>query len=119
MIVLHNVDDCSHSQQCGKESTFKMRIVSQNTHHMGIGSLPTAPRLLNLLLLNLRSRLDDFVFARRRDPSLVQLLLDSLLIRNLDLLPDRTELVIERLVQRGIIDPNHLGMIVLLIPSDQ
>lgn len=86
---------------------------------MGVGRLAAPPRFLDLLLLDLRPRLDDLVLARGRDASLLELLDHSLLVRDLDLLPDLTELLVEVLHERRIIGPDHLGMIVLLVPCHE
>lgn len=93
-----------------------MGVVSQDTHHVGIGRLSTSSRLLHLLVLDIGSRLDDLVLARRCDTGLFQLLLNSLLIRDPDFIPDLTELFVKVHNQRGVVGPDHLSMVILLVP---
>lgn len=66
---------------------------------MGIRGFPTPPSFLNLLVLHLRSRLDDLAFACRGDAGLLQLLRDRLMVWDPDLLPDLPELTIEVLIE--------------------
>lgn len=100
-------------------SPLQMRVVPKNTHHVRVGSLAAAPGLLGLLLLHLGPRFDHLVLVGRRDAGFLQLLLDILRPRDLDLIPDLLELVIEVLHQRGIICPHHLGVVIFLVPSHE
>lgn len=86
---------------------------------MGVSRLATAPGLLDLFLLNLGPHLDNLVLVRRRDARFLQLLLDGLCIGDLDLVPDLLELAVKVLDERGVIGPDHFGVVVLLVPCDE
>lgn len=97
----------------------QVRVIPQHAHHVGVGRLPAAARLLDLLVLDLGPLLDDLVLVGGDDSGALQLLLDGLLVWDLDLLPDLPELVVEVLDQRRVVGPDHLRMVVLLVPRHQ
>lgn len=76
-----------------------MRVVSQDTLHVGVGRLATASGLLGLLLFHLNPGFHDLVLVRGNDARFVQGLLDSLGVRDLDLVPNLLELWIKMLDQ--------------------
>lgn len=86
---------------------------------MGVGRLAAPPRLLDLLLLDLRPHLDGLVLARGRDTGLLELLRHGLLVGDLDLLPDLTELIVKVLHEGRVVGPDHLGVVVFLVPRHQ
>lgn len=82
---------------------------------MRIRSLPTLPRLLRLLLLQLNVRFHHPRLIRRRQAKPLQLLRQRPGFRQPDLVPHGPELVVDVEAQRGVVRPDHAGVVVLFV----